>query len=151
MLFATTSKLVCAAATVTALVSAGCGTSSHSANPAEGTAGGNSAAGDSGVSNFCTLDAKLVARKLQDLNSAFGSSATDQNKIVADLLKDAPVTQSDLVAAAPAEPRRYLEDLADPNKVDAMTDNMKALNDWALKNCDVKYRPLFEAQGKYVG
>jgi hypothetical protein len=126
-----------------------------SAQPSAGTAGGDStvagAADGSSVSDFCTLDAKLVARKLRDLDSAFGSNAADQDKIVDDLLKDTPVTQSELVAAAPAEPRRFLEDLADPDKLDAMADNMKALNDWAIQNCDAKYRPSFEAQGKYVG
>ncbi|ORA37634.1 hypothetical protein [Mycobacterium aquaticum] len=155
MIFATTSKLVCAAAAVTALLCAGCGAAGDSAEPSAGAAGGGSAAasapGGSSVSDFCTLDAKLVARKLRDLNSAFGSGAADQNQIVDDLLKDAPVTQSELVAAAPAEPRRFLEDLADPDKLDAMVDNMKALNDWAIQNCDAKYRPLFEAQAKYVG
>jgi hypothetical protein len=27
---------------------------------------------------------------------------------------------------------------------------MKGLNDWALKNCDAKYRPLFEWQDKFL-
>lgn len=149
-----TGKWVCVAATVTALVSAGCGPSGDGSKAGAGASGVSaaaSAAGGSGVGDFCTLDAKLVARKLHDLDSAFGSDAANQSQIVDDLLKDAPVTQSELIAAAPAEPHRYLADLADPNKMDAMMDNMKALNDWAIKNCDAKYRPLFEAQGKYVG
>jgi len=136
MSFTTTRKTFCVVATVTALISAGCGGAGHSSNS-------SSSSGD-----FCTLDAKLVARKQHDLGAALGSDAANQSQIVEDLLKDAPVTQSELAAAAPAEPRRYLDDLADPNKMDAMMDNMKALNDWALKNCDAKYRPLFEWQDK---
>ncbi|BCI79352.1 hypothetical protein ACJH6J_06760 [Mycobacterium sp. SMC-18] len=151
MLFATTARLVCTVATAATLAVAGCGTAGHSSNSSAGTAGATAAAGNSGAGDFCTLDAKLVARKLRDMNSAFGSGAANQSQIVDDLLKDAPVTQGELIAAAPAEPHRYLEDLADPNKMDAMLDNMKALNDWALKNCDAKYRPLFEEHGKLVG
>jgi len=145
------SKLVCTVAIAATLATAGCGTAGHSSNSSAGTAGVTAAGGGSGAGDFCTLDAKLVARKLHDMDSAFGNGAANQSQIVDDLLKDAPVTQSELIAAAPAEPHRYLADLADPNKMDAMMDNMKALNDWALKNCDAKYRPLFEAHGKYVG
>ncbi|MFL0283894.1 hypothetical protein ACJH6H_01370 [Mycobacterium sp. SMC-21] len=151
MLFATTARLVCTVATAATLAVAGCGTAGHSSNSSAGTAGVTAAAGGSSAGDFCTLDAKLVARKLHDMDSAFGNGAANQSQIVDDLLKDAPVTQSELIAAAPAEPHRYLADLADPSKMDAMMDNMKALNDWALKNCDAKYRPLFEAHGKYVG
>ncbi|MCX8555221.1 hypothetical protein OS121_08960 [Mycolicibacterium mucogenicum] len=59
------------------------------------------AAGGSSAGDFCTLDAKLVARKQHDLGAALGSDAANQSQIVDDLLKDAPVTQSDLIAAAP--------------------------------------------------
>ncbi|SHV89649.1 Uncharacterised protein [Mycobacteroides abscessus subsp. abscessus] len=145
------SKLMCTVAIAATLATAGCGTAGHSSNSSAGTAGVTAAAGGSSAGDFCTLDAKLVARKLHDMDSAFGNGAANQSQIVDDLLKDAPVTQSELIAAAPAEPHRYLADLADPSKMDAMMDNMKALNDWALKNCDAKYRPLFEAHGKYVG
>ena len=145
------SKLMCTVAIAATLATAGCGTAGHSSNSGAGTAGVTAAAGGSSAGDFCTLDAKLVARKLHDMDSAFGNGAANQSQIVDDLLKDAPVTQSELIAAAPAEPHRYLADLADPSKMDAMMDNMKALNDWALKNCDAKYRPLFEAHGKYVG
>ena len=99
-----TGKWVCVAATVTALVSAGCGASGDGSKAGAGASGVSaaaSAAGGSGVGDFCTLDAKLVARKLHDLNSAFGSDAANQSQIVDDLLKDAPVTQSELIAAAP--------------------------------------------------
>jgi hypothetical protein len=133
------SKLVYTVAIAATLAAAGCGTAGHNANSNAGTAG-----------DFCTLDAKLVARKQHDLSAALGSDAANQSQIVDDLLKDAPVTQSDLAAAAPSEPRRYLDALADPNKLDAVQDNMKGLNDWALKNCDAKYRPLFEWQDKFL-
>ena len=145
------SKLMCTVAIAATLATAGCGTAGHSSNSSAGTAGVTAAAGGSSAGDFCTLDAKLVARKQHDLGAALGSDAANQSQIVDDLLKDAPVTQSDLIAAAPPEPHRYLADLADPNKMDAMLDNMKALNDWALKNCDARYRPLFEEHGKLVG
>src|SRR5690242_5622888 len=106
-----TGKWICVAATVTALVSAGCGTSGVSSKSSAGAAGDKAAstAGSSSAGDFCTLDAKLVARKQHDLGAALGSDAANQSQIVDDLLKDAPVTQSDLAAAAPAEPRRYLD------------------------------------------
>lgn len=149
MFLVTTTKLACAAA-ATVLVTAGCGGSGQSSS-AGGAAVPPATGGGSSASDFCTLDAKLVARKQHDLGAALGSDAANQSQIVDDLLKDAPVTQSDLIAAAPPEPHRYLADLADPNKMDAMMDNMKGVNDWALKNCDAKYRPLFEWQDKFLG
>ena len=153
MSYATPAKLVCTIATAATLAAAGCGTTGHNSNSSAGTgtAGVTAAAGGSSAGDFCTLDAKLVARKQRDLGAALGSDAANQSQIIDDLLKDAPVTQSDLIAAAPPEPHRYLADLADPNKMDAMMDNMKGVNDWALKNCDAKYRPLFEWQDKFLG
>ena len=153
MSYATPAKLVCTIATAATLAAAGCGTTGHNSNSSAGTgtAGVTAAAGGSSAGDFCTLDAKLVARKQRDLGAALGSDAANQSQIVDDLLKDAPVTQSDLIAAAPPEPHRYLADLADPNKMDAMMDNMKGVNDWALENCDAKYRPLFEWQDKFLG
>ncbi|OKH85093.1 hypothetical protein EB75_00575 [Mycobacterium sp. ST-F2] len=148
MFLVTTTKLACAAA-ATVLVTAGCGGSGQSSS-AGGAAVPPATGGGSSASDFCTLDAKLVARKQHDLSAALGSETANQSQIVDDLLKDAPVTQSDLAAAAPAEPRRYLDALADPGNLDAVTDNMKGLNNWALKNCDAKYRPLFEWQDKFL-
>ena len=120
MLYATPAKLVCTVAIAATLAAAGCGTAGHGSNSSAGTAGVTAAAGGSSAGDFCTLDAKLVARKQHDLGAALGSDAANQSQIVDDLLKDAPVTQSDLIAAAPPEPHRYLADLADPNKMDAM-------------------------------
>lgn len=103
MSYATPAKLVCTVATAATLAAAGCGTTGHNSNSSAGagTAGVTAAAGGSSAGDFCTLDAKLVARKQHDLGAALGSDAANQSQIVDDLLKDAPVTQSDLIAAAP--------------------------------------------------
>jgi len=65
MLFATTGKLVCTVAIAATLAAAGCSTSGHGSNSNAGTAGATAASGGSSAGDFCTLDAKLVARKQQ--------------------------------------------------------------------------------------
>ncbi|HEX7917085.1 hypothetical protein [Rudaea sp.] len=129
------------------VVCAGCGRLSEGSGPSAPGGGGK-------TDEFCRLRANMAANALKTLHEVQGSPGNvDQSKVVSDLLKDAPATQADLKAAAPAEPRKYLDALEKASAngdsgADAMVENIHALNKWSVENCPAKYLPVLK---EYAG
>lgn len=122
-----------------ALVCAGCG-------PKQGnTSAGNAGSGGSDSGKYCELYANMAANAVHNMDSAFGGSGADHDKIVDDLLKQAPADGSDLRDAAPPDQQKLWDKMA----TDPDPDTSHAMNVWAQENCPAKYQPVIKSYGKY--